>query len=114
MKISELLKIVDEGWVHKPKGFRVRFQTRTDGGWVTDTLPDSQDNPLDSDVVAWRSAWKLWQAARSGTNAYVNITVVDDQGKPIRSYVTGKFDVYNQRPDVDDAADGKAQGGQAT
>jgi hypothetical protein len=95
--------------VRKPKGFRVRFQTRTDDGWVTDTLPDSHDNPLDSDLVAWRSAWKLWQANRSETGAYVNITVVDEQDKPVRSYVTGNYDVYNPRPDVDDAVAGKAR-----
>jgi len=95
MKISELLKVVDEGWVRKPKGFRVRFQTRKDGAWVTDTMPGENESLLDSDVVAWRSAWKLLQAANSGTGEYVNITVVDDRGKPVRCYATGDFDVYN-------------------
>jgi hypothetical protein len=95
MKISELLKVVDEGWVRKPKGFRVRFQTRKDGAWVTDSLPGENESLLDSDVVAWRSAWKLLQAANSGTGEYVNITVVDDRGEPVRCYATGDFDVYH-------------------
>ncbi|GEM_PF-398279 len=97
MKISELLKVTDDGWVRKPKGFRVRFQTRKDGAWLTDTMPGENESLLDSDVVAWRSAWKLLQAADSGIGEYVNITVVDDRGEPVRCYATGDFDVYNPR-----------------
>lgn len=103
MKISELLKVVDEGWVRKPKGFRVRFQTRIDGTWVTDTMPGEGENLLDSDVVAWRSAWKLWQAAKSGVGEYVNITVVDDRGEPVSYYATGRLDVFNPNEAVSGA-----------
>jgi hypothetical protein len=100
MKINELLNVVDEGWVRKPNGFRVRFQTAAKDGWVTDTMPGEAQGLLDSDVVAWRSAWKLWQAARSGAGEYVNITVIDDRGEPVPSYITGRCDVYNPREDV--------------
>ncbi|MGD8367298.1 MAG: hypothetical protein PVG78_06645 [Desulfobacterales bacterium] len=100
MKISELLAAVDEGWVRKPKWFRVRFQTRVDGRWVTDTVPGEGQTPFDSDVVSWRSAWKLCQAAESGAGDFVNITVVDDRGEPFRYYATGRCEVFNPRPEV--------------
>lgn len=109
MKINELLNVVDAGWIRKPKGFRVRFQTRAGAGWVTDTMPGQNENPLDSDVAAWRSAWKLWQAAKSGTGEYVNITVVDDRGEPFPSYITGRFDTYNSRPEASGAPLADAQ-----
>ena len=100
MKINDLLKVVDEGWIRKPVGFRVRFQTRKDGDWVTDTMPGGNESLLDSDVVGWRSAWKLLQAAESGAGEYVNITVVDDRGEPFCHYATGRVEVYNPRLDV--------------
>ncbi len=100
MKISELLAVVDEGWIRKPKGFRVRFQTRAEGRWVTDTVPGEGQTPFDSDVVSWRSAWKLLQSAESGAGEFVNITVVDDRGEPIRYYATGRREVFNPRPEV--------------
>ena len=103
MKISEMLEVVDRGWVRKPKGFRVRFQTRLDRQWVTDTMPGEDESLLDSDVTAWRSAWKLWQAAKSGAGEYVNITVVDDRGEPVRNYATGRFDLFNPLEGVFDA-----------
>ena len=103
MKISELLAVVDEGWVRKPKWFRVRFQTKVDGKWVTDTMPGDGQTPLDADVVAWRSAWKLWQAAQSGAGEFVNITVVDDRDEPVRYYATGRVEMFNPRPEVSDA-----------
>jgi hypothetical protein len=103
MKISELLSVVDEGWVRKPKWFRVRFQTRVEGQWVTDTMPGEGQTPLDADVVAWRSAWKLSEAAKSGAGEFVNITVVDDRGEPFRYYATGRVEMFNPRPEVLDA-----------
>ena len=109
MKISELLKVVYEGWVRKPRGFRVRFQTRVEGSWVTDTMPDGTEALLDSDVVAWRSAWKLAEAAKSGVGEYVNITVVDDRDKPVPYYATGRVELYAPRQDV--AADSPAAHG---
>ncbi len=56
--------------------------------------------PMNSDVTAWRYAWKLWQATRAeaetgAPGALYNITVVDDQDKPFRFYSTGDFETYN-------------------
>jgi len=100
MKIAEMLKLADDYWIHKPGGFRVRFQKRENGQWVTDYMPGLEDVPLDSDVVAWRSAWKMFQSSRPGEGELVNLTVVDDKDNPVRYYATGGFDVYNPREDI--------------
>ena len=102
MKVSELLKTTDQGWVKKPKGFRVHFQKLTDGGIVTDFVPGEEESGFDSDVVAWRSAWKLFQVSQSdhpecGNGKLVNIYVVDDEGKPVKYYATNQFDVFNPK-----------------
>jgi hypothetical protein len=109
MKIDELLAVVDEGWIRKPKGFRVRFQTRSGSGWVTDIMPGANENLLDSDVTAWRAAWKLWQTAKSGHAEYVNITVIDDRGELFPSYISGRTEVFNPRPEAADAPPTAAQ-----
>lgn len=100
MKINEALARIDAGWVRKPKGFRVRFDIYTEGRWDTDFSPEESDTPLDSDVTAWRLAWKLAQAGRPDTIRFkdgdlANITVVDDQGDRVRSYMTNAFEVYH-------------------
>jgi hypothetical protein len=105
MKISESLKIIDEGWVRKPKGFRVRFQKVVNSELVTDYVPGEDESPLDSDVVAWRLAWKLFQSTRSdstetGEDALVNIYVVDDMGRPVKFYGTNQPTVLNKREGV--------------
>jgi len=100
MKISEMLKLTDKNWVRKPGGFRVRFQKREDGRWVQDYMPDLEEAHFDSDVVAWRSAWKLFQDSRPGEEELINLTVVDDRDEPIRYYATGNFEVYNPREEI--------------
>ena len=101
MKINEALARIDTGWVRKPKGFRVRFDIYTEGCWDTGFSPEESDAPLDSDVTAWRLAWKLAQAGRPDASRFkdgdlANITVVDDQGDRVRSYMTNAFEVYQQ------------------
>ena len=32
MKIADGLKLIENGWIRKPKGFRVRFHRQTDAG----------------------------------------------------------------------------------
>ena len=95
MKISESLKIIDEGWVRKPKGFRVHFQKRVGAEWITDFAPGEEESPLDSDVTAWRLAWKLSQAGKSNPpeiseGDMVNIYVVDDLGNRVKFYGTNQ------------------------
>lgn len=102
MKIEEGLEIINSGWIRKPKGFRVRCDKRTDNGIEADYSPPLDDAPLNSDVTAWRYAWKLWQATRAEAEADLpgalyNIVVVDDRDQPVRFYVTGKPTVYNPK-----------------
>ena len=98
MNINEALKLIDEGWVRKPKGFRVHFQKKINSEWVTEYAPGEEEKPLDSDVVAWRLAWKLSQTAKPGTSEIsdgdiANIYVVDDLGDPIKFYVTNQSSI---------------------
>lgn len=100
MKVGDALKRIDSGWVRKPTGFRVRFDIFRNGSWMTDTSPDVSEAPLDSDVTAWRLAWKLAQAGghdqpERSEGDLANITVVDDQGCRFRCYITNDYLVYH-------------------
>jgi len=69
---------------------------------VTEYSPGEKEKALDSDVVAWRLAWKLSEATKSdGTEIregdLVNIYVVDDLGHPIKYYAANQFEVFNSR-----------------
>lgn len=99
MKITEALKRIDDAWVRKPLGFRVRFNVYADGRWETDYSPEATAAALNSDVTAWRLAWKLAQTSSPEPSGFkegdlVNITVVDDQDERIRSYITNDYEVY--------------------
>ena len=101
MKIGQALKVIDIGWVKKDKGYRVRYQRQTGNGVETEHTPGLDDAPLDSDVAAWRTAWKLQQATQTdnaefGEGQMINICVVDDEGEPIRYYKTNKIMIYNK------------------
>ena len=100
MKLKDAAKFVDAGWVKKPKGFRIHFQKRVDNEWVTDYSPGPKEKPMDSDVAAWRLAWKLDEAQKYGDKPapeeeLFNIYVVDDANNPVNYYGTGKPLVYN-------------------
>ena len=102
MKVAEGLKVIEKGWIRKPTGYRVRFHQRTDTGMEAGFSPPLEAAPLNSDVTAWRYAWKLWQAtqaeAETGSpGALYNITVVDDQDHPIRFYGTGALETYRPK-----------------
>jgi hypothetical protein len=104
VKVNEALKVIDEGWVRKPKGFRVHFQKKVNSQWVTEYVPGEEAKPLESDVVAWRLAWKLSVATRSDKTEIsegdiVNIYVVDDEGNKIKFYATDQFRVLNRYTD---------------
>ena len=102
MKPKDVMKIVDEGWVKKRGGYRVRFQKLENAEIVTDFCPDENDKPLDSDVVAWRLAWRLAQATGAEGNKIeddelINLYVVDDTGEPVKYYATNQFEVFNPK-----------------
>ena len=102
MKIADGLKLIEAGWLRKPKGFRVKFHKQTDAGIEAGLSPPPEVDPLNSDVTAWRYAWKLYQATRAAAEtgapgALYNITVVDDQDRPFRFYGSGDFETYNPK-----------------
>ena len=102
MKVKEAVKIVDEFWVKKRGGYRVRFQKLENSEIVTDYCPEEGDKPMDSDVAAWRLAWTLAQASsRQGDRVeegeLVNVCVVDDTGEPVTYYATNALEVFNPK-----------------
>ena len=110
MKIADGLKLIENGWIRKPKGFRVRFDRQTEAGIEAGLSPPADAAPLNSDVTAWRYAWKLWQATRAAAEngdpgALYNITVVDDQDRPFRFYGSRECETYNPTPIADDGRD---------
>ncbi len=102
MKTKEALKIIDENWVKKRKGFRVHFQKMVDSELITDYVPPLEVKPLDSDVLAWRLAWKLAEATKTQTSdindgEIINVYVVDDDGHPIYYYATNRPEIFNAK-----------------
>jgi hypothetical protein len=100
MKLAKGMELIARDWVVKPKGFRVKFQQMTHGKLVTGYSPSLEENWLDSDVTAWRYAWKLAMVATTDDNrpvegSLVNITVVDEKDRSVNYYVTGKPQVFN-------------------
>ena len=80
MKLGQGMKIIKEGWVQKPKGFRVKYQKLVDSELRTEYTPEMSNNPFDSDVTTWWYAWKLFMSTKSDhdtiqENEMVNITV---------------------------------------
>lgn len=101
MNSKEVYKIIDEGWVKKRTGYRVRFQWQVDAEMVTDYFPDIDDGPWLSDVATWRLAWRLAESRQSdppdiNAGDLVNITVVDHENNPVEYYATNQFEVFNQ------------------
>lgn len=94
MKIADGMEIIRNGWVRKAAGFRVRFHRLTDSGFERIYSPPLAETALNSDVTAWRYAWKLWQAAG---NEFFNITVVDETDQPTPFYATGEVEIYNPK-----------------
>jgi len=102
MQISEGLKIIQAGWIRKPKGFRVKYQKLVDGQLVTEQSPPEGSALLDSDVTAWRYAWKLFMTTRSDTadireEELVNIHVVNDGDEKVKYYATNNYEVFNSK-----------------
>jgi hypothetical protein len=102
MDTKEAMKIIDEGWVRKRKGYRIHFQTEANSEFITDYTPGTEKKALDSDVLAWRLAWKLSRVTKSDATGssdggFVNIYVVDELGEPVNHYATGQPKVYNAR-----------------
>ena len=103
MKIADGLKIIENGWIRKPKGFRVSFQRQTEKGIETGLSPPSGTAPLNSDVTAWRYAWKLAQSTPPRTGApqagdMLNIFVVDQDNQPNSVLRHRQKEIFNEYP----------------
>ncbi len=62
---------------------------------VTEYTPGLEEPGLDSDVTAWRYAWKLHVSTKTESREIqaeelINIRVVDELNTPVIYYVTGK------------------------
>jgi len=102
MKIADGMKIINEGWITKPKGFRVKYEKLEDGKRLTQYSPGQDETLLDSDVTAWRYAWKLYMSTKSQApgikeGEFVNLHVVDDSDNAIAYYVNGENEVLNPK-----------------
>lgn len=102
MKVGASLKLIDNRWVRKAKGYRVQYQEKLNSDLVTEYCPGIDDKVLDSDITTWRLAWKMATSTQTegdtiAEGELVNVHVVDDEGNPIRYYATGKFDRFNPK-----------------
>jgi hypothetical protein len=101
MNIKEVYKIVDESRANKRTGYRIQFQQQVDSEILTITVPDLDKECWESDVATWRLAWRLAESRQSyppdiNGGDSVNITVVDDEGNPVKYYATNQLEVFNQ------------------
>ena len=101
MKTKEAMKIMDDGWVRRLKGYRVHFQKRVDGEWATDYFPDMEEKPMPSDISTWELARRFAEATKPEKSEntdgdVVNVYVVDDAGDPVKHYGTGQLEVFNR------------------
>ena len=103
MKIAQGMKLIGEKWVVKPKQFRVRYQKMENSELVTEYSPGLDDAGLDSDVTAWRYAWKLYMSTKVESSEiqegeFINICVVDELNNPFTYYANGEQETFNPKP----------------
>jgi hypothetical protein len=101
MNLKELYKTIDENRAKKRSGYRIQFQQKVDAEILTITIPDLDEKSWQSDVATWRLAWRLAESRQSDPpdingGDSVNITVVDDEGNPVKYYATNQLEAFNQ------------------
>ncbi len=102
MKLVEAMKVIDDGWVRRLKGFRVHFQKRENSQWATDYFPGQKAQPITSEISIWELARRFAEATKSEgpettDGDIVNIYVVDDLGNPVKFYATNQPKIFNYR-----------------
>jgi hypothetical protein len=101
MKLSEVVKLIDGGRVKKKKGFRVHFQRWRDSEMVSEYAPGENEKPMDSEVNAWKVAWKLARYLEIDMDNLkeddvVNVYVVDESGNPVNFYANNRKEIFNR------------------
>lgn len=102
MKLKEAMKAMNEGWIQRKKGFRVRFEKRVGSQWVTDYFPDKEEKALTSEVSAWELARRFaesnpYEEREIREGDIVNISVVDDSDTVVNFYGTNGPKVLHPR-----------------
>ncbi len=101
MKLKEAMEKIGAGWIQRPKGFRVRFERREGDQWISDVFPSEGEALLTSDVMAWELARRFSESTRSSSGEtetdFSSITVVDQEGRPVKFYGTNAIRVLNPR-----------------
>ncbi|CAD7840891.1 MAG: hypothetical protein [Olavius algarvensis Delta 4 endosymbiont] len=100
MDFKDIYKLVDANRAQKRTGYRVQFQQKVDAEIVIITVPPLEEESWPSDVATWRFAWRIAEARLSDppdidAGDLVNITVVDDQGRPVKYYATNQLHSFN-------------------
>ena len=86
-----------------PKDFGSVSKNRQRAGIEAVLSPPADAAPLNSDVTAWRYAWKLAQSTpmrpdQPKEGDMLNIFVVDQDNQPILYYATGEKEIFNAYP----------------
>jgi hypothetical protein len=103
MKLKEAMKVMNERWIRRKNGFRVRFDKRAGSQWVTDFFPDKEEKPLTSEVSAWELARRFAESHPPSEEGniqegdIVNVFVVDDTDKAVHFYGTSEPRIFNPR-----------------
>jgi hypothetical protein len=96
VRLKEARKTISKRWVRKYKEFRVSYERLRGDQRITGYSPELDEAPLNPDVKVRRLAWKLWKATQgTGADEAVNPVVVDEDGDPVPSYMTGEVEVFN-------------------
>lgn len=100
MDFKDIYKVVDANRIKKRTGYRVQFQQKVATETITVIVPPLDEDSWESDVVTWRFAWRMAAARLSeppdvDAGDFVNITVVDDEGRPVKYYATNELHTLN-------------------
>ncbi len=74
MKLAKGMKLITEGWIVKPKGFRVKFQQMTAGELVTGYSPPMEDSAMDLVIKSAPPACNPLTLSRVFVRALIKIT----------------------------------------
>jgi hypothetical protein len=99
MKRSDAIQKINQGWIRRPKGFRIRFETYAEGKWENDVFPAQDEALLSSEILAWEMARRFAAASSSDAGETIrNVTVIDDLEKLVPYYATNEVLFFLESP----------------